>query len=273
MILYIQGGEKILFQTEISRSARFGGETEMKKLIVATLLLFLFSIPVFINAAPMGADNPLYSEKGGYLNDWQTFRPPVFPLLSEPNYLAGVADNESKERKPGKPPLNKGRIAGEIAAGAGLGYGIAAAAYFTGGSDSDIAFTGAALGILLGCPVGVYLVGNSDNETGSFWATLGGNALGFLLLGTAAGGDDIPSAIQFLAALTLPVCATVFFNLTRRYKSPPESETGLINIREGRLSLAVPAVHIRQGRFDGFRQNPLDRKAFVQNIDLLRVDF
>jgi hypothetical protein len=64
------------------------------------------------------------------------------------------------------------------------------------------------VGWAIGSSVGVYLVGNVEDETGLFLATLAGSILGtpFLLVGS-------------------PISATIGFNMTRRYKSPPIKST------------------------------------------------
>ena len=97
------------------------------------------------------------------------------------------------------------------------------------------------LGWLVGVPVGVYLVGNTGNETGSFLATLGGS----FILG--------------------PIGAAIGFNMTRRYKSLPASGNALINFREGQMGLAVPTISFYPDRYA--------RGAFTQRVDLVKVRF
>ena len=57
------------------------------------------------------------------------------------------------------------------------------------------------------------------------------------------------------------VGATIGFNLTRRYKSPPE--TALINIREGQMELAIPTIYSQADFFDGM----------TPRVDLVKVKF
>lgn len=77
--------------------------------------------------------------------------------------------------------------------------------------------------------VGVYLAGSAGNQTGSFWATLAGTAFGVaavfaVAVGAVAGDCSIAGSAMFAIALTAPVLgATIGFNLTRRYRSPPAS--------------------------------------------------
>ena len=87
------------------------------------------------------------------------------------------------------------------------------------------------------------MVGTGGDETGSFLATLAGSVLG---LG--------------------PIGATIGFNLTRRYELPPtESDTALINLSDGQVSLAVPRVY--------FRPDPFGGRGLTQRVALVRVRF
>ena len=77
--------------------------------------------------------------------------------------------------------------------------------------------------------IGVYLAGSAGNQTGSFWAALAGTALGVaavfaVAVGAIAGDCSIVGGAMFAIGLAAPVLgATIGFNLTRRYKSPPTS--------------------------------------------------
>jgi hypothetical protein len=82
---------------------------------------------------------------------------------------------------------------------------------------------GGILGWIVGSSVGVYLAGNTENQTGSYPAALGGSVLGV-----------------FVPFLSSPFGATVAFNLTRRYKTPPlHSGTGMINLSNDKLNLTA----------------------------------
>ncbi len=105
---------------------------------------------------------------------------------------------------------------------------------------------GVPIGLIFGSAYGVYAVGNIGNQTGSFKATLGGSFLGFLGgVGAAACLAELYDTNQFFPAQGYcllagpPIGATIGFNLTRRYKSPPASKTALINIRDGQMNLEV----------------------------------
>ena len=211
-------------------------------------------------------------------------------LMFPRTYLLRVNDVEPQQQKSGEPPLNVKRITGEILAGglggAILGGGIVLLAELAsecpswGASGCDIilfaGWFGFPIGYILGNTAGVYIVGNTGNETGSFLATLGGSILGIagavaaleLLYNPYFGlenhyEDDILIATLFLAGP--PIGATVGFNKTRRYKSPPASETALINFRDGQTSFAVPTIYSRPDSFGG--------RSFIRNVNLVKVRF
>lgn len=102
----------------------------------------------------------------------------------------------------------------------------------------------------LGSALAVYLAGREGNKTGSFKATLGGSVLGTLGFGALAISLNRIFPDHFGRGATIamflagpPIGATIGFNMTRRYKSPPAPETALINLRNGQFSLAVPAIY------------------------------
>lgn len=168
------------------------------------------------------------------------------------------------------------RVPGEIIAGGAGGL----AGVLAGGSvirsmkeigvDSDgIAASVLAVSSAFGCASCVYAVGNIGDETGSLLATLAGSALGIAvgLLGNYAcdRSDHEIAAIIFLLA-SPPIGATIGFNMTRRYKLPPaEPGTALMNVRDGRMSLAFPRVYIQM--------DPFGKGNLSQKVDLLRVRF
>jgi hypothetical protein len=148
----------------------------------------------------------------------------VVPAASAPTTI----EYEHLERDE-TPPLSGARVAGELLAGGALGIivgGIGGAALgarisksFEGGLLSGMA------GMTLLAPVGVYLAGNSGDETGSFGAALGGSALGLVAglgavaLASGGGGNagvEVLAGVLFLAAPTIG--ATIGFNLSRKYK-------------------------------------------------------
>ena len=132
-----------------------------------------------------------------------------------------------------KPPLSVGRIVGEILAGGvggvvvgfvGLVVGINYAMhYLPMGKCNPVVDYAIRIGSVLGSTIGVYVVGNIGNGTGSFLATLGGSILGGLVGWSAL---VLGQPLVGLSALVLgqPIGATLGFNLTRKYKSGYENE-------------------------------------------------
>lgn len=196
--------------------------------------------------------------------------------------LAG-GNVESKEQQYEKPPLSGRRIAEEIIVGCAGGFAVGVPCALAGGAvgasmtyDPDYPDSwfpslgmifGAAIGFgisyPLGSATGVYLVGTRGNVTGSFLATWVGTIVGLLCVLPAAMIDYDLAGIAFLAGP--PIGATIGFNLTRRYETPAESETALINLRNGQVSLAIPRVY--------FRPDSSGSGGLSQNVDLLRVRF
>jgi len=150
-----------------------------------------------------------------------------------------------------RPPLSKWRIACEVGTGAGLGivYGIGGGAVCSAfGEDLDVLIISLCVGWILGNAHGVYIAGTwGDNIEGSFFKTLIGSAIGFLvypIIGSTAG-------------------ATIAFNMSRKYKSPPAGVMSLINMEGGQTFLSIPMIYC-QG--DG-------RGSLSHSIDLLRMKF
>jgi len=153
-----------------------------------------------------------------------------------------------KKQSHKKPPLSVVRIAGEILAGTLLGFVGLPVVYIInimifGKSDYSGSVGGlhafAFLGILvflfpplyvLGSAIGVSLVGERGNQTGSFLASLGGGLLGLIVI-----------PVQWpLAFLTVPVMASLGFNLTRKYKVQKEQTNFATSVV--RITLMVLAV-------------------------------
>lgn len=172
------------------------------------------------------------------------------------------------------PPLNRKKIAGEILAGDIGGF-----IGFVGSFRLGMAVFGeegwilaaylAMVGGPIGASFGVYLVGNLGNETGSFNSTMRGSFAGYvgivgLSLLIPLINDEPANFIPYLALTLTSVGATIGFNRTRRYKiTTTESETGLINFRNGRMAFAVPTVSIHP--------NPFLKGDFIHTIDLIKI--
>ncbi len=174
---------------------------------------------------------------------------------------------KKKEKKVEKPPLNAGRIVGELFAG-GVGGVVIGYALLPKSGEGEYRFLQASLYCTLSNVIIVYIVGNIGDKTGSFVATLFLGAIGGIL-GGGIGGDTYHSDLDFEGSfygsmIGAPIGATLGFNLTRRYDKP-KSETAFINFRNGRTSFAVPNIY--------FRPNPLDKGDLIQTINLVKVRF
>lgn len=166
-------------------------------------------------------------------------------------------------------PVQPGKIAGEIMVGgvaatlggilgAGLGYAVT----YNGNrnewfntSGAPGAVVGYAIASNLGCALGVYLIGNSGNEKGSFSATLGGSITGSLvggglvfLLYKANHGKGSSAPYFFVAAVAQTTGAVIGFNSSRKKKVEAPS-SALFNLDNGRLSLAFPQVNLSNANF------------------------
>lgn len=161
-------------------------------------------------------------------------------------------------------PAKPGKVAGEFLAGgigavltgaglAGIGYGIGHEES-SGWLDFDVGgFVGAAVGYLVGsnvgCAAGVTLVGNTGGEKGSYWASFGGSLVGTVVGGLFAYGmasaSEHESALAPAIVLTSAQAggATLFFNQSRKRKLEMSSGA-LLNLEQGRLSVALPQANI-----------------------------
>ncbi len=115
-------------------------------------------------------------------------------------------------------------------------------------------------GYVVGNACGVYLVGDTDRATGSFWATLLGSAISFVALGI---GTQEPA----FAVLGAPISATIAFNITRRSRCPDARHGAAlfgVDRENGRFAFGAPRVSSRISPIDG---------TVLQKVDVLRVRF
>ena len=192
-----------------------------------------------------------------------SFQSPIFPTT----YLLMVDGIENGETNLKKSRLSDRRLSDEILAGVLAGIATGSAVGYVGnyifcGECDEQFWIAVTTAYSLGSAIGVYIVGNIGDKTGSFIATLGGSMLGGLAGFAAA--YAVPFGVLLLP-LGPPIGATIGFNKTLRYKSPPVSGTALINFRDGQMSLAVPAIYPRLDSFDG--------RILTQRVDLVRVIF
>ncbi|MBI1922927.1 CotH kinase family protein [Candidatus Poribacteria bacterium] len=170
-----------------------------------------------------------------------------------------------------------GRVVGEILMGgvAGAGFGILGG--FMGAKIDEALFDdyywqpllgvliGGYIGYTVGSSLGVYVIGNSGDETGSYPATLGGSILGSVV------GSVIGLALveklegwALIPILAGPVLGAVSgFNATRKQESPLESGEALLNFNEGKMYLAVPTVSLYLRR----------RGELIQRVNVVKVRF
>ena len=144
--------------------------------------------------------------------------------------------NEDSEINIIKPPLKGNKVAGEIIVGAFVGAGSAVIGTFAlfgitklilpNDDGTTAAILGFISGYIIGSAMGVYHIGNTENETGSFSSTLLGSTIG---------------AIFFL--IPAPVGATIGFNMTREYRNNSPDTVGLIQFNNKKISLAFPETY------------------------------
>jgi hypothetical protein len=103
----------------------------------------------------------------------------------------------------------------------------------------------------VGCALGVYLIGNSGNEKGSFSSALGGSVVGTLVGGGLAylmaqsnkNADGISPAYAILVIGGQVTGAVIGFNHSRKKKVEAPTSS-LSNLDNGRLSLSFPQVNL-----------------------------
>ena len=174
-----------------------------------------------------------------------------------------------------KPPLNAGRITGEILIGSAGGLLGGVFGFIIASPFEKIRFHSFMIGHSIGSATGVFTIGNLNNETGNFGASLIGSAL-FEILAFLDYKPYLSTSdewafynnfrkITFLFGFAAPIGATIGFNSTRRYKTSPINETGLINIEDGRMYLSMPLVHL---------QSISSEKSYVKHqVDLVNISF
>ena len=239
------------------------------------------NIQSFFNLDIASPVNHLFdTEKKGHSTQYQTFQIPMFHQLSELIYFSMDSVIERKEQSREKPLLSKKRIFREILAGGGLGVagGLAGGlaglgiGYLLRPDEEEYIgpivgfFLGASIGYPIGSALGVYLIGDNADETGSFVATLCGSLLGTSLTCAAILLRILPSPLSYMFFFAVPpICACIGFNMTRRYKSPPASGSALLNFREGQMTLGIPTVY--------FQPDTFGRRAINLNVSFMNVEF
>jgi hypothetical protein len=182
-----------------------------------------------------------------------------------------VATALSQTLQAERPPLNGVRILGEFLGGVVGGFvgGIIGIYY---GWNTGVDFLGF-IGFPVGSALGVYAIGEIGNETGSWWATLGGSAVGtvasFVLnsygLFDNLGNDDFRTL--WMATCSLSTLGSIIgFNLTRKYEVLTTSRNAILNFKSGQITVSIPRSYFKFASFAG-------RRTLIQNVDLVRVWF
>jgi len=174
-----------------------------------------------------------------------------------------------------KPPLNPLRITCELAYGGTAGVMSGIVLMLVPGigvekPNEKIFFFAQAI-----CTASsVEMIGTWGNETANSWATFGGSILGEIAFTVpiwyALSSDSSDALSNWGSILLLAVGptlgATIGFNMTRRYKTLSEIETGFINYRDNQFSLSVPSIYIKQ-------EDSFENKTIAQRMNLLIINF
>jgi len=170
----------------------------------------------------------------------------LFRTQSTTKYLINnrnvtVVENKNLNKKP---PLNPYRITCEVLAGGlgGFGFVYLESKIFET-EDWGEAYALAMGGYLIGCTLGVYLVGNIGNETGSLRAPLVGSLMGAVLSYFVSGITKGSSISSYFFIISPPIGATYTFNHSRQYKSSSNHSTAIIHYQKGIQNLAFPVIY------------------------------
>lgn len=212
-----------------------------------------------------------------FANEYAT-DPLIAPCLPPPNSPAPIAPVDSgapltpplepieaprvpfsMPDRPAVPPLDGGRLVGELLLGGLIGFGGVIVGGFAGaglcvdngGEDGGDDFAclgsiviGAYVVGAVGFGLGVGIVGRSGSQTGSIGAAIGGTLLGGLvsLLSLYSNNDELIVG----AMVGLPVLGGMIgFNATRRWRNPSPSFApigSLVRLDRGGVSLGIPFV-------------------------------
>lgn len=153
------------------------------------------------------------------------------------HFLESISFYNNNDQNKEKPPIIFTKIIAELFGGlGGLIVGDLIVIYSVPGEALEgcklVEFDGVGLMLIgagsLASSSAVYLIGNIGNETGSFGAILAGGITGYIVGGIFADLGPI---------FTAPLGSIIGFNITRKYKTRPNTKTGLINIKTAILAL------------------------------------
>ena len=198
------------------------------------------------------------------------YQAPMFVQLSDQTYLLEDTDVEAKSHGAGRPSRVAWQLSGSFVGGAAAALVCWEILKEPDRDDNLMGGVGIVLGEVIGSTLSVYHIGtigdfgSIGDEARLFLATLAGSALG---AGVGLSAWVTTTGEWWWTLFLCPtVGATIGFNLTRMYDSPPaEYKTALINVRDGRMSLAVPRVYFRSDNFG--------RGSLSQSADLVRIRF
>lgn len=158
-----------------------------------------------------------------------------------------------------------GGVAGGLVFGAGLSYLFSMASsdsgFMAGFAEGIVGF---AVGYNIGNALGVYLIGRSRYETGSFGTTLLGSILG-MAIGAFIYTKFYESPWGILPIALPPIFAVTAFNLTRKYRSQSNSERSLLSYKKGQLRVDIPWFSVQP--------DSLGHRGIKYMINLANVDF
>lgn len=155
--------------------------------------------------------------------------------------------------RPAVPPLDGGRLIGEILLGSVIGFGgvliggFAGAGLCSDNGGDDFAclgsiVAGAYVVGAVGVGIGIGIAGRTGGQTGSIGAAIGGTMLGALisLLSLATDSEQL-IAVSLIGG---PLAGGLIgFNLTRRWRDPSPAPIGsLLRVSGGGVSLGIPLV-------------------------------
>jgi hypothetical protein len=250
----------------------------LKKFYKLFLILLLF-IPYLIEAKTFFAEN--YTRENDFgvntkFDDLETSssNDDLFytfaignSLVLDHTYLLKGTDVKEKEKKLEKPPTGGGVIIEQFIAGLFGGFigwylgmlGGAIIGSIVDTYDEELTnIIGAFIGFPFVCARSIYWSQDRKGITGSFKATLIGSYPGLIML-------LIPNDVAAIGIIISPLGAATGFNLTKRYKEIPSSETGLINYKDNKMSFNIPTINIKP--------DPFNEKKLYQSIDLVRLRF
>jgi hypothetical protein len=200
----------------------------MKTLLVAFALVGSFGVAHAQMPEPSPAEAP-----PPVIETPPTAEPPAdnaeAPLVRPPSSYASQPDRDRSDEYDETPPISGGRLVGEALIGGVFSVGGAIGGAYVGysvetqdGCHQELCGLGGAIvggiaGLAFVTPLGVYMVGSADGQTGSFAATLGGSLVGTLAGIVAVGASEGEDGSLVLLVAGPVVGSMIGFNLTRKY--------------------------------------------------------